>query len=106
KHKPHLKIIVGGPGSWQIGKKGLQDEWLIDTLVDGEAEDIVVPLFEQALRGDPLPRHVEGQSPELSRIPRIKHRSTFGAVEITRGCGRGCQFCSVALRAGKSIPLP
>src|SRR5207244_1122742 len=38
-------------------------------------------------------------------IPRIHHRSTFGVVEITRGCGRGCQFCSVALRAGKSIPL-
>jgi radical SAM superfamily enzyme YgiQ (UPF0313 family) len=26
-------------------------------------------------------------------------------VEITRGCGRGCQFCSVALRGGKSFPL-
>jgi radical SAM superfamily enzyme YgiQ (UPF0313 family) len=26
-------------------------------------------------------------------------------VEIARGCGRGCQFCSVALRGGKSIPL-
>jgi radical SAM superfamily enzyme YgiQ (UPF0313 family) len=46
-----------------------------------------------------------GNSPKLTQIPRIKHRSTFGVVEITRGCGRGCQFCSVALRAGKSIPL-
>ena len=25
KHKPHLKIIVGGPGSWQIEKKVPQD---------------------------------------------------------------------------------
>jgi hypothetical protein len=105
-HKSHLKIIVGGPGSWQIEKKGLQDEWLIDTIVDGEAEDVVLPLFEAALRGEPLPRKVECKSPKLSAIPRIKHRATFGVVEITRGCGRGCQFCSVALRAGKSIPLP
>jgi len=106
QHKPHLKVIVGGPGSWQIEKKGLQDEWLIDTIVDGEAEDAILPLFESALRGKPLPRKVVCKSPKLSAIPRIKHRSTFGVVEITRGCGRGCQFCSVALRAGKSIPLP
>lgn len=105
QHKPHLKIIVGGPGAWQIQKKNLQDEWAIDCVVDGEGEDFIVPLFEAAVRGEPLPRRVEGQSPKLDRIPRIHHRSTFGTVEITRGCGRGCQFCSVALRAGKSIPL-
>lgn len=105
QHKAHLKIIVGGPGSWQIEKKGLQDEWLIDCIVDGEAEEIVVPLFEAALRGEELPRKAEGHSPKLESIPPLRHRSTFGAVEITRGCGRGCQFCSVALRDGKSVPL-
>ncbi len=105
KHKPHLKLIVGGPGAWQIEKRNLQDAWQIDCLVHGEAEDIVLPLFEAALRGEPLPRSKEGHSPALSHIPAMKHRSTFGAVEITRGCGRGCQFCSVALRSGKSIPL-
>jgi radical SAM superfamily enzyme YgiQ (UPF0313 family) len=104
-HKEHLKVIVGGPGSWQIEKKELQDEWQIDCLVDGEAEDLIVPLFAAAMRGEELPRKVVGGSPDLEKIPRIKHRSTFGVVEITRGCGRGCKFCSVALRSGKSIPL-
>jgi radical SAM superfamily enzyme YgiQ (UPF0313 family) len=106
RHRTHLKIIVGGPGAWQIEKKDLQDQWQIDCIVHGEAEDLALPLFEAALNGDPLPRRIEGHSPELSHIPRIHHRSTFGVVEITRGCGRGCQFCSVALRGGKSIPLP
>ena len=105
RHKPHLKLIVGGPGAWQIEKKNLQDEWKIDCLVHGEAEDLVGPLFESAARGEEIPRSLTGQSPALEKIPRIHHRSTFGAVEITRGCGRGCQFCSVALRKGKSIPL-
>ena len=105
-HKSHLKIIVGGPGAWQIRQKNLQDEWLVDTLVHGEAEDAVLKLFQDAMNGEPLPREIECDSPRLARIPRIKHRSTFGVVEITRGCGRGCQFCSVALREGKSIPLP
>lgn len=105
QHKPHLKLIVGGPGSWQIEKKNLQDEWQVDCLVYGEAEEVALPLFEAAVRGEAIPRKVEGYSPSLESIPAIHHRATFGAVEITRGCGRGCQFCSVALRAGKSIPL-
>src|SRR4029078_8208701 len=77
-----------------------------DCLVEGEAEDAVQDLFEAAVRGETLPRKVECSSPGLEDIPRIRHRSTFGVVEITRACGRGCQFCSVALRSGKSIPLP
>ncbi|HZT28602.1 MAG TPA: radical SAM protein [Bryobacteraceae bacterium] len=73
--------------------------------MDGEAEDLVLPLFSAAVAGQDLPRKMEGHSPPLESIPPIRHRSTLGVVEITRGCGRGCQFCSVALRRGKSLPL-
>lgn len=105
RHRPHCKLIVGGPGVWQIAAKQMQDHWGIDCLVDGEAEDCAADLFERAVAGLPLPRRAEGHSPAPSGIPNIRHRSTFGAVEITRGCGRGCQFCSIALRHGASIPL-
>jgi radical SAM superfamily enzyme YgiQ (UPF0313 family) len=104
-HRSHLRVLVGGPGAWQIEKKNLQDEWGIDCIVHGEAEAVVLDLFERAMRGEALPRRVECDSPALHHIPRIRHRSTFGAVEITRGCGRGCKFCSIALRKGKSFPL-
>jgi radical SAM superfamily enzyme YgiQ (UPF0313 family) len=104
-HKRHLKLIVGGPGAWQLDHKRMQGEWGVDTLVHGEAEELVEDLFEAAVRGEDLPSSVEGSSPPLEAIPIADNRSTFGVVEITRGCGRGCQFCSVALRAGKSIPL-
>ena len=105
KHKDHLQVIVGGPGSWQIEKKNLQDEWNIDCIVDGEAEDFILDLFECAVRGETLPRKVEGKSPKMEDIPTTRNRSTFGVVEVTRGCGRGCQFCSIALRKGRSLPL-
>lgn len=105
KHKDHLKIIVGGPGSWQIEKKNLQDEWGIDCIVEGEAEDLILDLFERGVRGESLPKKIEGKSPNMAHIPTTKNRSTFGVVEVTRGCGRGCQFCSIALRKGKSLPL-
>jgi len=105
RHKDHLKVIVGGPGSWQITKKNLQDEWDIDCIVEGEAEDLVLDLFERAVRGESLPPGVEGSSPKMEHIPTTRNRSTFGVVEVTRGCGRGCQFCSIALRKGRSLPL-
>ena len=105
KHKDHLKVLVGGPGSWQIEKKNLQDEWGIDCIVDGEAEDIILDLFERAVCGESLPRKIVGKSPLMENIPTTQNRSTFGVVEITRGCGRGCQFCSIALRKGRSLPL-
>lgn len=103
--RPKLKVILGGPGAWQIEHKNLQDEWGIDCVVHGEAEEVVAGLFEAAIRGETLPRRVECKSPRMESIPSGLNRSTFGVVEITRGCGRGCQFCSVALRAGKSLPL-
>src|SRR5262245_30559949 len=34
RHRHHLKVIVGGPGGWQIEKKELQDVWGIDCIVD------------------------------------------------------------------------
>ena len=103
--RPGLKVIVGGPGAWQIEHKDLQDAWGIDCIVHGEAEEIVPPLFEAAVRGEAIPCRLEAKSPGMSSIPYRLNRSTCGVVEITRGCGRGCQFCSAALRDGKSIPL-
>jgi radical SAM superfamily enzyme YgiQ (UPF0313 family) len=104
-HRAHLKLILGGPGAWQIEHKGLTAQWGVDCLVAGEAEEVVEDLFERAVRGEALPARVDCSSPRLESIPAPVNRSTFGVVEITRGCGRGCQFCSVALRSGKSIPL-
>src|SRR5947207_13677006 len=43
--------------------------------------------------------------PTVDEIPVVKHRSTFGVVEITRGCGRGCQFCGPATKVGRSFRL-
>ena len=105
EHKSHLQVIVGGPGSWQLQHAGVLDEWGVDCVVDGEAEEVALQLFVSAAAGEALPRKVEGHSPQMQNIPPIRHRSTYGVVEITRGCGRGCQFCSVALRAGKSYPI-
>ena len=37
--------------------------------------------------------------PELEEIPAIVEPSMHGMIEVMRGCGRGCKFCDVTLRA-------
>ncbi|PYS45108.1 MAG: hypothetical protein DMF71_01130, partial [Acidobacteria bacterium] len=107
KHKP--KIVVGGPGAWQLERANRLDEFRIDYLIDGEIERVFSDLFARIITGDPsLPRIVKvpkNMQPTVEEIPVVRHRSTFGVVEITRGCGRGCQFCGPATKVGRSFPL-
>lgn len=107
KYRP--KIVVGGPGAWQLEKAERLDEFNIDYLIDGEIERVFSQLFKRIIEGDPtLPRIVKlpkSEQPSVEEIPVVRHRSTFGVIEITRGCGRGCQFCSPATKVGRSFPL-
>ncbi len=107
KYKP--KIVVGGPGAWQLEKADRLDEFKIDYLIDGEIERVFSDLFKRILRPDAsLPRIIKiprDMQPSVDEIPVVAHRSTFGVCEITRGCGRGCQFCSPATKVGRSFPL-
>src|SRR5918912_1438664 len=107
KYRP--KIVVGGPGAWQLEKADRLDEFRVSHLIDGEIERVFSDLFRRIIAGDPtLPRIVKipkSEQPTVEEIPVVRHRSTFGVVEITRGCGRGCQFCSPATKVGRSFPL-
>ena len=107
QHQP--KIVVGGPGAWQLERANRLDEFKIDYLIDGEIERVFADLFRRIMAADPsLPRIIKvpkNMQPTVEEIPVVRHRSTFGVVEITRGCGRGCQFCGPATKVGRSFPL-
>jgi radical SAM superfamily enzyme YgiQ (UPF0313 family) len=105
-HKYNSKLIIGGPGIWQLEEHPeMFREWGIDCLVYGEAESVAGPLFENALKGETLPQRTASDKPLRSeKVPLIRGPSTCGIVEITRGCGRGCQFCTPDLLFFGSIP--
>ncbi len=103
-------FIAGGPSAWQWKyREEERKKWGIDTVVEGEGEKIVVPLVKKALEGEKLPEWVEAHprrdAPDISEIPLIKAPSVNGLVEVSRGCPRGCKFCSVTLRPFRHIPL-
>ncbi len=103
--KSRAKIIVGGSGAWQISTANMQHKLGIDTIVIGQAEHSLIQIFRKALNGEKLDRVITMQIPEDKEIPVIKKPSIYGTVEITRGCGRGCAFCSPTLRQRYSLPL-
>ncbi|MBE3136633.1 MAG: B12-binding domain-containing radical SAM protein [Thermoplasmata archaeon] len=103
QYKP--KIIVGGAGSWQINEAGMQKKWGIDVLFQGEGEEDLVSVFKKMMNNEPVQSYFVAQKPNRKKIPPITHAACYGMVEITRGCGRGCQFCSPTNRTKYSVPL-
>jgi radical SAM superfamily enzyme YgiQ (UPF0313 family) len=107
KYRP--KIVIGGPGAWQLERADRLDEFNVDYLIDGEIERVFSDLFKRMMAGDPTLERIiklpKATQPTVEEIPVVRHRSTFGVVEITRGCGRGCQFCGPATKVGRSFPL-
>ena len=104
--KYNSKLIIGGPGIWQLEEHPEIFRKLgIDCLVSGEAESVIGPLFESALNCEILPEKTASSKPLRSdKVPSMRGPSTGGIVEITRGCGRGCQFCTPDLLFFGSIP--
>src|SRR5262249_45705783 len=107
KYRP--KIVIGGPGAWQLERAERLDEFNVDYLIDGEIERVFSDLFRRIMADDPTLERIikipKSMQPTVEEIPVVRHRSTFGVVEITRGCGRGCQFCGPATKVGRSFPL-
>lgn len=116
--KRGMKILAGGPSSWQLSPATREKvKWIddfvkeiggIDTVVEGEADLYVKDLVKKALAGEKLPEHVilhPRDAPQVEQISTIKHASVNGLTEIGRGCCRGCSFCSVTQRPTRWYPL-
>ncbi|MEM3012366.1 MAG: radical SAM protein [Candidatus Hadarchaeales archaeon] len=103
--RANLRVIVGGPGAWQLAESRLMAKYGIDCVVLGEGEVVAPELFRRAVRGESLPPLVEGGPTPLEKIPSIRNPTVSGIVEVARGCGRGCRFCVPTQRYLRSLPL-
>ena len=103
KERYGFKVIVGGPGNWQL--RGYEDKYGIDVLFDGEAEVTFPIIVKKLLDGEEVPRYVRGEPVPLDRIPLIITPSRNGLVQITRGCPRRCHFCNPTMWHFRSFPL-
>lgn len=104
KHKP--KIIVGGYGAWQVQRKKVAENYGIDCVLIGGAAENIVDVFDKAVSGEPLPKVVRpGNGSKDRDLPLIRHAAIHGGVEISKGCGRNCQFCTPTTQGKCDVPL-
>lgn len=105
KAQHHFKVIGGGAGAWQWAlDRGEADRQGIDTIFEGYSEDSGVRLIDDILKGGETPRHVVESGTAESKIPPILGASLLGIIELSRGCGRGCGFCTMARKQMAHLP--
>lgn len=100
------RVVVGGPGVWQIRDTDSRKEFGIDLLFQGECERDLLDVFHKLLSGEKVPEYYVASKPDPGEIPLITGAATYGTVEIMRGCGRGCHFCTPTMRKRHSFPIP
>jgi radical SAM superfamily enzyme YgiQ (UPF0313 family) len=96
KYEP--KIIIGGPGAWQLEDAEVRERLGLDCVIIGEGEKAIGPIVEKAINDQEIPGVVHGEVLEEDEIPVIKRPTIDGIIEIMRGCGRGCKFCTPTLQ--------
>jgi radical SAM superfamily enzyme YgiQ (UPF0313 family) len=99
------KVIVGGFGSWQLERKRLTRDFGVDCLVIGPGQEGIVEVFKKAVAGEPLPQRIRSPAKPDEEFPLIKHSAIHGAIEISKGCGRNCQFCTPTVLKKTDTPL-
>ncbi|WP_449463649.1 radical SAM protein [Tardisphaera miroshnichenkoae] len=100
------KVVVGGPAAWQLTDTEAQSRLGIDMVFEGEFERDGVRVFQSIVNGESIPKRFVAKPPSIEEIPPIVTPANGGMVEVTRGCGRGCTFCSPNLSGMiKSFPF-
>lgn len=101
-----FRILAGGAGAWQL----IQHEKVarrlgIDCIVSGHAELDAPALFAAAVNGHDLPWVFRARGARPEEIPAIVGATSMGVLEVSRGCGKGCQFCTIARERMIHLPL-
>lgn len=106
KERWEFSVLAGGAGAWQWANDEVaRREQGIDCVVEGYGEQEAVRLVADALAGRSLPARVEERRTLGEVAPAIRRPSLLGIVELSRGCGRGCGFCTMAKQRMEHLPV-
>ncbi|MHC4744676.1 MAG: B12-binding domain-containing radical SAM protein [Planctomycetota bacterium] len=106
KKKYGFKIVAGGAGAWQWAYDQDERERLgIDVVFEGYFEDAGPGLFNDILNGRNVERNICEKKTVIDKVQPIKRPSMLGIIELSRGCGRGCKFCSMSSQKMEHLPV-
>jgi len=61
-------------------------------------------LFSDILNERPVEAHICTRGASVEKVLPIKRPSMLGIIELSRGCGRGCGFCTMAGKKMEHLP--
>jgi len=97
KERFGFTVVAGGAGAWQWARdpEAIEAQG-IDVVFEGYFEGRGPRLFEDIIKSRNADGHVvaEGTSAELIRP--IAGASMLGIIELSRGCGNNCGFCTMS----------
>ncbi len=107
KQQTGCMVVVGGAGAWQLNHLSILEKAGIDYLFLGEVEkSLPIHLPDLLTKQRPeTPKIVQGEIASEVDFHPLYGPTLLNMVEITRGCGRMCQFCSPT-RSGKLRSVP
>ena len=97
KHKYNFKVVGGGAGAWQWHRyRDKTADETIDVIYEGYFESSGPKLFIDLIDGLQTKNHICETDTAAEKIQPIEAATMAGIIEISRGCGRGCKFCTMA----------
>jgi len=97
RRKYGFKVVAGGAGAWQWDR--YDDPTAadcIDVVFEGYFESRGPALFTDLVEGRQTDSYIREEGTCAQRIRPIKNPSLLGIIELSRGCARGCGFCTMA----------
>ena len=105
KSKYGFKVVAGGAGAWQWAYDPEERARLgIDVVFDGYCESSGPDLFSDLINERQTQHDICEKDTAADRIQPIVGASMLGIIELSRGCGRGCKFCSMAGKKMEHLP--
>ena len=93
----NFRIVVEGPGAWQLANSEDMRRFAIDHIIVGEYTTKAIPhLFTKIIEGEHAPHVLHANCPDINEVPLIQGGVAEGRVEVGRGCNRQCRFCHAA----------
>ena len=90
-------VIAGGGGAWQWARdRAAAERQGIDVIFEGYFESAGPQLVTDILAGRAAPNHVPAGETATAAIEPMTGPAVLGMLELSRGCGKGCDFCPMA----------